>query len=741
MKKLLLIYILILGIIITLGCIDEYTNSEVFADSQINNDSGIQTPISPEKEAKILFSENFETGIQNWSLEEGWNLERIGNNTVLKGKGHRWATLEKGGWDNFSFKSNFKLIQGSIHFNYRHNDMPNGLQRYFIGVCGDTLYLNKQSGDVFFDLTEVPLLLNNEWHEIMIKGYGDVINIYLDGNLKISYKDENPIINGSIAFETLEDSEFIIDDVKIEENLHSDIVTELKPLRISNTSKSGILTRDEIWSGEIFVIDHIIIPKGVTLTVEPGTKIKFKHYRGYKEPDKKLSLQVMGTLTAIGTPEQQIWFTSDAPYPINGDWHMIRFFDVSNESIIKYAIVEFAQQGINLWNSDITISNSIIRWNNWEGIYLESYSKPIIEYNRIYQNGYNGIAMEQFNDAIIRYNTISESGTHGIHIDASKATVEKNFVHDNSGSQLSVDDHGTLIANNNILSGEAPGFLCGEGENKVIAKQNKINTNIKVDCPENALIEFTEGMGFQLEYNYPDSKNFELGYTPGNIEKDCYMYVYPDKDETRKIINKIGEGLGLTWSITFDGEYIWTSTLWGDVYKLDPNTGEIKKHWKFPGPQAWGMTFDGENLWINDFAEKKVYELDTNGNVLSSFFIPDQEGGAKGLASDGQYLYIMGWTSPTIYKVNKKGDLIETIELEEWAAGGLTFDGQSFWVPCGHICKFNKEGKLLGRIYGASEGTWDLTWDGKYLWATQRTNENWQDSKIYKIEIIDDSQK
>ncbi len=56
MKKLLLIYILILGIIITLGCIDEDTNSEVFADSQINNNSGIQTPVSTEKEAKILFS-------------------------------------------------------------------------------------------------------------------------------------------------------------------------------------------------------------------------------------------------------------------------------------------------------------------------------------------------------------------------------------------------------------------------------------------------------------------------------------------------------------------------------------------------------------------------------------------------------------------------------------------------------------------------------------------------------------
>jgi len=509
-------------------------------------------------------------------------------------------------------------------------------------------------------------------------------------------------------------------------------------LENSVTEKGGILTEDETWSGEILVTRFLIVPEGITLTIEAGTVVKFQHARGYKEGSEKKGMEIYGTLQAVGTPENQIWFTSDAEDPINGDWHMMRLINAGNDSIIKYAIVEFAQQGINLWNSSPTISHSIVRWNNWEGIYLESYCEPLIEYCLIYENGYNGIAMEQFNNATLQYNTIWRSGTNGVHVDASTARAEYNIIRENHANGMSVDDHGTLIALNNTLQHNEAGIQCGQGSNTVIAHGNKFENNlVKISYSPSDSVQYSEGNGAgEINYDYPDNRPYELGYIPGDPEKDTYMYVYPDEDETRRVINKIGEGLGLTWSITWDGEYIWTAALWGDVYKLNPETGEIKAHWIFPGPQAWGMTYDGENLWINDFAEKKVYEMTTSGNVLSSFESPDPEGGAKGITWDGEYLYLMGWTSPTIYKLDKSGNLIDMIEIEE-GRGGLTWDGNYFWAPGGRgICKINTDGRIVGGIYAASEGTWDLAWDGQYLWATQRTNENWQDAKLYQIEIL-----
>ena len=521
-------------------------------------------------------------------------------------------------------------------------------------------------------------------------------------------------------------------------------ISQLSAVHVVNGTRGGVITSDEVWSGEILITEHLMLQEGVKLTIEPGTVIKFKHYRGYKESGKRLSFIIRGTLEAVGTPEERIWFTSDAVDPQNGDWAMLRIINSGCDDIIKYAVVEFALQGINVWNSDPTISHSIIRWNNWEGLYLESYCKAVIEYNQIYENGYNGIAMEQYNDAVLRYNTVGRSGTNGIHIDASTATLRGNIIESNNAFGLSVDDHGTIMAVDTTLRHhELAGLTSLQGVNTIVAVNTYFENNTQnIATNPGTTSYYTTGTGAgTINYDYADLKPYDLGYIPGDKSFDQYNYIYPAVDETRQVISMIGDTLGLTWSAAWDGSHIWTATLGGEVYRLDPVTGYIDKQWTFPGPQAWGMTYDGSHLWVNDFAEKKVYEMDTNGNTVSSFTIPDTTGGAKGITWDGQYLYIMGWTTPTIYKVDKLGTLLETINIQGGhAGGGLTWDGTHFWAPGGRgIAKIARNGTIVGGIYSASEGTWDMTWDGTYLWVTQRTNENWFDDKIYQIQILDDT--
>ncbi len=516
-----------------------------------------------------------------------------------------------------------------------------------------------------------------------------------------------------------------------------------EPQRVENKTVFGEISTDQIWAGEILVTDWIIVKEGVTLVIEPGTKVKFKHNRDYKNP-LKTGLEVHGNLTAIGTPEKQIFFTSDVSPPQNGDWGMLRLFGKTS-SKIKYAVVEFAQQGINLWKSDAEISHSIVRWNNWEGLYAESFSTPLIEYNMVYQNGYNGMAMEQFNDVVVINNLFEKSGTHGLHVDASKAVVENNLLKENGAAGLSLDDAAEVSAkNNSLIENRIFGIMCGEGENKLSVLENKAEQENATNCPGLAENDFEGSGAAEIAFDFVDTKTFDLGYTPGDQQKDKYLYVYPD-DQTRKIVKKMGANLGLTWSIALEGKDVWTSTVSGDIYKLEGQTGQVLKQFKAPSSQPWGMAFDGKDLWITDFAEKRTYSLDTqSGDEKFSFQNPDQEHGAKGLTWDGQNLYIMGWTTNTIYKMKRDGEMVETILLDYGAGGGLAFDGTSFWVPCDVICRFSTDGHLIGKIYPASEGTWDLEWEPAqnsaegFLWATQRTNENWQDEKIFKIEVLDD---
>jgi len=315
-------------------------------------------------------------------------------------------------------------------------------------------------------------------------------------------------------------------------------VSEEAPLLPENVppgvvTKAGKLEQDETWSGEVLIVDLVEVPAGITLTIEPGTKVKFKHYRhGYRDPEERMSLNINGKLMAVGTPDQPIWFTSDADEPMNGDWGTIRFYDAENGSIIKYAVVEFAEySGINMWNSSPTISHTIVRWNNHEGIYAEYYSSPTIEYSMIYQNAFNGIAMEQFNEnVVIRYNYIAYSGSSGIHHMASNSTIEHNVIVGKARGEVSAENNWWGTPDESAVAGR---ISAGP---QVTVSYLPCSTERVSENPE-----IGEQITTNITFDYADLKPYDLGYTPGDQAKDRYPWVLPD-DSTRRIIKRISSG-------------------------------------------------------------------------------------------------------------------------------------------------------------------------------------------------------
>lgn len=144
---------------------------------------------------------------------------------------------------------------------------------------------------------------------------------------------------------------------------------------------SGVISTDTAWGpagcDPYIVTASIVVPTGVTLTVEPGTTVKFESLKG---------LMVQGMLVARGTEQHPITFTSNKVSPGRGDWGSIHFTDSSTDaafdgsgnyvsgSIIQYAVIEWAGSSgvdgaVNIRSSSPWIDHNTIR-NNWaSGVY------------------------------------------------------------------------------------------------------------------------------------------------------------------------------------------------------------------------------------------------------------------------------------------------------------------------------------------------------------------------------------
>lgn len=499
--------------------------------------------------------------------------------------------------------------------------------------------------------------------------------------------------------------------------------------------KSGGLEADEIWSGNIYVDGVVSVPEGVTLTIEPGTVVKFRYDRDYKTFDRGGLQVVGGDILAEGTSDEQIWFTSAAEDPINGDWNGITIED-SADSIFDYVIVEYGELGIEQFDSSVPITNSIIRWSNSEGLYAER-SDPYFGSNLLYGNGYHEIALEQYNNAVTVDN-IFQDGHRALHNQETDNYIAGNCFLDEEKDEITADQESVLEVVNNYFS---------------FFEEDAVSFDHTVEINDDYLtVNNFGGDSFSCsEFDFNDVKNFELGYVPGDDE-DEFPYVYDEEDETRRVLNMLGEGLYFGWSLEYVGGYLYRFSLGNgetgdllDFIKIDPDTGEYELFANDDIMNARGLTHDGEYFYVNDFSLLKIFKFTLEEDsdeitIVDSFDIPDAElGGTRGLTTDGDYLYLRSRDGDYLYQMTMDGEVVGELDIH---GTSIVWTGEYFWVTdgCGKgICKYTSDGELVGEIYPPAKDAWAITWDGEYLWTLQRTCEEWDDPKIYQIEVLDDS--
>lgn len=199
-----------------------------------------------------------------------------------------------------------------------------------------------------------------------------------------------------------------------------DVGTSENPLE-----KAGELTKNEVWAGKILIVGDVIVPEGMTLTIQSNSVVGFDPVSGTHR------LIVRGTLYAEGEPDRWITFGSlgsDDEQPKAGDWSGILLEETNLNSRLTYCRIRHANKAIVCESDSVQIEHCLLSDNDL-AILCNNVS-PLISQNEINKNG---SAIKCVNDASpeITRNTIQANEFGIVCDDDSRAKIDRNEISSN----------------------------------------------------------------------------------------------------------------------------------------------------------------------------------------------------------------------------------------------------------------------------------------------------------------------
>ncbi|KKQ38826.1 MAG: hypothetical protein US54_C0002G0014 [Candidatus Roizmanbacteria bacterium GW2011_GWA2_37_7] len=327
---------------------------------------------------------------------------------------------------------------------------------------------------------------------------------------KLTYKDEfaTPIYLGQglmeIDLQTIDGEPFSAISVEVENPATQE--TQIVPLtrNMGNTQftspKAAVVTTQapfthpllkEVETGKFTFIDsdvHIstdlIIPKGIILEIQPGSKIKF---------DKNTSLISYGKVIAKGKNGDPIIFT-----PIDPDkpWGVVALVQEDASGIFDHTIFEYGNDAttknrvyasgmLSGYYSDVTITNSIFRYANLragdDAVNIK-YGKAVIQNSRFYENSYDAMDLDFVKQgSIVSGNLFEDNGNDGIDISGTVDLVIKDNLIKRSGDKgISVGEDSHISIINNFIEYTQMGVAVKDNSTVILNHNNMTNNTVGV---------------------------------------------------------------------------------------------------------------------------------------------------------------------------------------------------------------------------------------------------------------------
>jgi len=244
------------------------------------------------------------------------------------------------------------------------------------------------------------------------------------------------------------------------------------------------------------ITQDISVHGGATLTIEPGTELRFS---------PGASLLVYGRLLAEGTAARPIVFTGEG----GARWGAIAFYYTNQDNRISHAVIEWTTeetadlraQGVTAYNSTLTLSDSVVRHTAGSALHLQDSNTQVLR-NEIYDvqglwHGLYGDALKadggqitvegnhvhdvhtsggdgvQFSDmptlAVLRDNHVHHIDDDCVDLNHSSGALERNVLHDCGDKGISVGHTGATTLANNLIYNCTIGIAVKNGHQSATA--------------------------------------------------------------------------------------------------------------------------------------------------------------------------------------------------------------------------------------------------------------------------------
>lgn len=277
------------------------------------------------------------------------------------------------------------------------------------------------------------------------------------------------------------------------------------------------LTADTTWNGTLVLAGDVYVPEGITLTVEPGTQVKFRRIDEISDqnmfvPDSpyypQAELIVRGRLIAKGTKEKPIVFTSVEMDARAADWGAINFLG-SDGNVIEYAKILCAYNGIHAHGSTVTVTNSEFV-KNGVGISFKSEEET------------PGVPWFGKRSQLTITGNLFANNKGGIGFRNSDAEISHNEIRDNKFFGLWPKEDLNVVVSHNEITGNRKGIYLYQAQG-VRFEYNNIYDNKDYD------ISVAEAQDFPV-----DARNNWFG-TQNRKEIDEHIFDHADDPEVAEI--------------------------------------------------------------------------------------------------------------------------------------------------------------------------------------------------------------